>query len=213
MAAKFRCPFCGTRQEIDPDILVDEQECVECGKLMRETGISERPVRRRVRRIVEEDEWEDEDDIRKPAEIPGAVIGAGVIWIVFGSLSVLGAIIELVLFAVRAAGEEGGGISSRTSGVSCGALVGAAFIHVGIQTIRGTAKDVVGNAVGSFVFGMLYLIGAILCLFLSLDIAKFVGIICFFLALALFSAGIMALVSRSEYLDYRSSRRRRRRRR
>jgi len=215
MAAKFTCPYCGTRQEIDPGILVDEQECVHCGKLMVERAISERPLRRRVRRRQEDDDSDDDCFVRKSTGIPGAAIAAGVVWIVFGSLSVLGAILQLV--TTLAGGEQDGGGASyragRMSGMFCGAAIGAAFIRAGIQTVRGSADDVQGNAIGSLLLGGLYALLGLVALFASIDLAKVVGLIMLFLALTLFAAGAIALSARSDYLEYRDKPRRRRRRR
>lgn len=215
MAAKFTCPYCGTRQEIDPDIIVDEQECVRCGKLMVEEAISERPLRRRVRR-KEEDDWDDDYPVRRQSTtVPGAAVAAGIIWIVFGCLSVLGAIFQVVRMLVeREVDAEGAYKTGRAGGMFCGAAIGAAFIRAGIQTIRGTADDVQGNAIGSLLLGGLYALLGLLALFVtSIDFVKYIGLIALFLAVALFAAGAMALAARSDYLESREKPRRRRRRR
>ena len=41
-------------------------------------------------------------------------------------------------------------------------LVGGAFIYVGVQSVRGTAKDTLGNGIGSIVFAAFQFCGAAL---------------------------------------------------
>jgi hypothetical protein len=144
------------------------------------------------------------------------VTAAGIIWIVFGSLSVLGAIFQLIL---AFAGGKGGAQdraspAGQTPGALCGALFGAVFIHVGLQSIRGNAKDVLGNAIGSIIFGVLYTgIGGILIIFTGESVLIITAVLLFLLALALYSAGVLALVGRSDYQAFRRATDRPRKRR
>jgi hypothetical protein len=213
MAAKFTCPYCGTRQEIDPDILVDEQECVHCGKLMVERAISEPPIRRRVPRD-EENEWDDEPPYEEPPGVPGNAVAAGIIWVIFGCLSILVRVIQVIgiLANVDPRAE-----SSYTAGMVCGAascgLLGSVFIPLGIQCIRGRTRDLLGTAIGSLLFGVLYTFIAFVILFRRAEYATIDAVIAFFLAITLYVAGSLALIARPEYQDYHTSRRRRRRRR
>src|SRR5262249_30490995 len=107
--------------------------------------------------------------------------------------------------------------SSYTAGMVCGAsscgLLGGVFIYLGIQPIRAKTQDLQGNAIGSLLFGVLYTVLAIVLLFRGAEYAAIDAAIGFFLAILVFVAGILALIARPEYQDYRSSRRRRRRRR
>src|SRR5436309_3016592 len=88
-------------------------------------------------------------------EYPRAVRAAGVIWIVFGGLILLGAAVNLLLTVGRQAGD-----GATAAGGVCGGLfaafIGGVFVHVGVQSISGTARDTLGNGIGSILFGVLY---------------------------------------------------------
>src|SRR5262245_30675645 len=87
------------------------------------------------------------------APYPNTVRIAGVIWVVFGALILLNAALNVVLNlgAGAAGGPPGGGICP----LLVAALFGAAFAHVGLQSLRGTARDTLGNGIGSIVIGLL----------------------------------------------------------
>jgi hypothetical protein len=136
------------------------------------------------------------------ARFPGTVLTAGVLWIVFGALSVLGVLLLLALaFVVAGApGPRPRGAEAEAAGVVCGlilgGLFGAAFIFVGVQTVRGTAKDTLGNGIGSIIFAALALLATIFNLAVG-QVPQAVGnlITC----VGLMVAGILALVGRADY--------------
>jgi hypothetical protein len=98
------------------------------------------------------------------APFPGSILGAGIIWIIFGCLILLGAGINFLMIVgqPRAGGPEAVGGSC---GLAIQALFGAVFLLVGIQSVQGTAKDTLGNGIGSIVFAALQFGGAALILF------------------------------------------------
>lgn len=162
----------------------------------------------------------DPDDIpaddRFPADVPfpAAVLVAGVLWLLFGGLTFLGGLLNMALVA---AGENPGG----APGGCCGLLFGIAFVSAGWNSVKGTAKDTRGNAVGSLAVGAIYLgltvvlavvgLGALpgngpggaglppeeelVMLLTALAVAMF--------GLILLTAGVLALVGRRQYLDWR----------
>jgi hypothetical protein len=168
----------------------------------------------------------DEIEFRRPP-VPGTVRAAGVIWIVFGCLILLGAAANLVV-SVGAAGAGAGPRAAAPgqppAGVGiCGALVnalfGAAFVFVGVQSFNGTARDTLGNGIGSIGIGLLN--GGCGALFVAAGVAGggagaplavVVGAASILGGLGLLAAGVLALVGRAGYRAYKDSGRRRRRR-
>jgi hypothetical protein len=166
-----------------------------------------------------EDDW-DESSARRA--VPSLVRTAGIIWIVFGSLMLLNAAVNLVL-----AGMNG----TNIGGVACGALFGIAFVFVGVQSVKGTAKDTLGNGIGSLVIGVLNAgVGALMLIGgLALSsgavaappqaagqpamqqlglIAVIGGAVSIFAGLGLILAGVLALMGRTDYKVYRRAGRR-----
>jgi hypothetical protein len=85
------------------------------------------------------------------------------------------------------------------------------FVLVGVQTLRGTARDTLGNAVGSLLFGLCafgYSIWSLLPLFMlaaafgALGAGVLILMFGMLQGLALLAAGIMALVARADYLAW-----------
>jgi hypothetical protein len=123
---------------------------------------------------------------------------AGVIWLVFGSILIL-----------RSLGNVNGAVQalSTTDGVFEGIarlaiiLFAAVFVHVGVQSIRGTARGTIQNGVGSIIF------------------AAWIGNSSFFLAdtrdseatvrlvagAGLLVAGILAFVAHGDYKKWRKA--------
>ncbi len=107
---------------------------------------------------MRDDDFDDErDDDRAPA-FPVAVRIAGVIWIAIGALQILSA---LVNFATAGAANRAGAAPGAAAGQSCGGfaglLFGVGFLSVGLNTVRGKAKDTLGNSIGSLLLGALCL--------------------------------------------------------
>jgi hypothetical protein len=154
---------------------------------------------------MREDVGEQQELPPGDAQYPRAVHTAGVIWIIFGCLILLGAAVNLLLtFGVAAAPR-----ADAVGGV-CPVLIyvisGAVFVHVGVQSTRGTAKDTLGNGIGSLIFGLvdmgfgaLLIVGAIAGGEVTGVIAGTLGGINLLVGIGLLHAGVLALGGREEY--------------
>jgi hypothetical protein len=137
---------------------------------------------------------------------PTTVVTAGIVWIVVGSFILLNLLAILVaMFAVSdERGAEGRAVGGVVISLFLG-FVGGVFIHVGVQSIRGTAKDTLGNGIGSLIFGVLEMIAAFTQ---EGRFGKGVQIATALLfAVGLYVAGILALVGRENYRAWRRRRR------
>jgi hypothetical protein len=142
-----------------------------------------------------------------PARMPGTVLTAGILWILFGSFLIIYMGINLLaVFTVpmhRDPGLQRGFVGVATCVSILVGLFAAAFLFVGLQTVRGTARDTLGNGIGSLIFG---------ALLLSDGVAQglkgvYVPMLLSFLGCCgLLTAGVLALVGRSAYREYRRSR-------
>jgi hypothetical protein len=142
-------------------------------------------------------------------KLPGTAKTAALIWIVFGALIFFVYVSQLLAYAAFAAHTP----DNRPRMVffclsGCATLFAAAFVIVGIQTLLGSAKDTLGNGIGSLFFGLLAAAG-----FLGetapasrediWDLATF-----FFRAAsvaALLGAGLLALADREKYRFWQRS--------
>jgi hypothetical protein len=155
---------------------------------------------------------EPENDFAAPPRIPLAVRTAGIIWIVVGSLILLAGVVVLLVSMGTVAANKGlaarggdtayfvGVILGQLAGVACVALFGAAFLFVGVKSVTGTAGDTLGNGIGSIVFGALNLGGAALFAGAGRFIQSGVSLI---YAGCLIAAGVLALVGRADYKEWR----------
>jgi hypothetical protein len=142
---------------------------------------------------------------------PTSVRSAGIIWIVFGALLLLNVLL-LVLITLAAGGDVGAVICGGAGGILVG-LFGAAFIFVGVQTVRGTAADTLGNGIGSIIFGLLNFSCGLGSLPVAINpptagagvafgIQAGIG---FLSGAGLLIAGILALVGRGGYKTWRKA--------
>jgi hypothetical protein len=135
---------------------------------------------------------------------PGVVMAAGIIWIVFGSLILLNGAGALLLGAAMSAGTGSGG--ALGAGASIGvvaALFGAAFLFVGVQSVRGTAPGTLGNGIGSIVFAVLQFGGGVAQVVAGQPL---LGAINFLGGCGLLAAGVLALIGRTDYMAWRKAR-------
>ncbi len=155
---------------------------------------------------------EDYDDFEDSTPFPVTVTVAGIGWIVFGSLVLLNLLFLLAILGGLAGAEKPGAAAGFVAGATCIAafvgLIGGAFIFVGIQSVRGTARDTLGNGIGSLVFGALNL-GRAALIFGSGRGGYLEGGIALLVGLGLIGAGILALVGRAEYKAWRKAQKRR----
>jgi hypothetical protein len=190
--------------------------------------IADRPSARKARRRDEDEEDDDRFDAR--TEFPRSVWAAGVIWIIFGGLILLITLVNVVANLALTpsappgtpAGAQGAAAAAQGTGLVCtllfGAFVGGVFVHVGVQSVNGTAKDTLGNGVGSMIFALLYGGWAVVALLAALVVGGTLGIILvigggvnIISGVALLIAGILALIGRADYKAWRRAQKRSRR--
>jgi hypothetical protein len=146
-------------------------------------------------------------DIPFPAE----VMAAGIIWIVFGVLGIGSSALSLLIDVGTAANAGQGQAPSGRFGGGCGLLFAIAFLVVGIQTVKGTAKGTLANGIGSHVFGLLYAgLGVLLIVLATLpqtqlpvELFYVLGALCGLLGIALLVAGLLAVAGKQAYEDWR----------
>jgi len=148
----------------------------------------------------------DDDEADLPAigrvEIPTSVRIAGIVWIVFGALILVNPVINLL---------AGGGGGGDMVAVLIVILFGAVFINVGVQSLRGTAADTLGNGIGSIIFGVLNAgYGAMIFVGaavggLPMALAVVIGGISILGGIGLLTAGVLALVGRQDYKAWRQA--------
>ncbi len=153
-------------------------------------------------------------EVRPPAPFPSLVYVAGVIWIGFGCLALIVALINLALLGATVSG----GPADPCPGFCCcfATLFGIAFIEGGFRSVKGTAEDTLGIAICSLLFGLLqvgfvalFVLAALLAgsptpinqgpaspEFIASGISSAVG-------LGLIAAGVLALAGRQDYLAWR----------
>jgi hypothetical protein len=161
--------------------------------------------RKRSREEPEEDDLDYEDEIA----FPQTVKAAGVIWIVVGCLILLSVAALVAITFSFAANANTQDTAGRQAAGAVGALVcmssvvglfAAAFLFVGVQTVRGTARDTLGNGIGSIVFSLLEFGGAAA----SGSVGQFAQSgVSALSGMALLAAGVLALAGRSQYKLWR----------
>jgi len=131
---------------------------------------------------------------------PQTTRAAGIIWTVFGSLLVAAAI--------------GHSVASGMTAV-CILIVafvfGCVFIYTGVKSIRGTAREILSNCIGSVLFGLLW--GGFNLLVLRTLVFGQPGpvngfgalIVCVYVAcgIGFVTAGILAFLGRKDYRKWR----------
>jgi hypothetical protein len=221
MSTGFTCPHCGMSQHVAPASLPPGAVCPGCGRPLHSAsvapGVPPPPVVYPADTGYADDSWEQpEPAARLEPTIPGSVRAAGIIWIVFGALILLSGGLQLLAQLALAPTEARGAFFS---GAVCGALfvgfVGGVFIHVGVQSLSGTARDTLGNGIGSIIFAAL--IGGITLVVLvaAASVRSVRGeatpgwavviplVINSLAAFGLLAAGVLALVGRQGYREYR----------
>lgn len=160
---------------------------------------------------------EDDQEFDHGPRFPTTVLLAGIGWITYGGLGLLN---MLVAVALTAAGprvaqpvrpgaavdpNNAGYRAGQVLGATCGGLIAGAFIFVGVQTVRGTATDTMGNSIGSLIFGGLQLVIAIGLGFVG-EVLR-AGILAL-LAGCLLGCGTLGIVGRKDYKAWRKARKR-----
>jgi hypothetical protein len=126
-------------------------------------------------------------------KLPGTAIAASIIWIIYGSLALIGNLITLA-----ASGGRTGTPSIVGLGIAAGFLVG------GIQTLMGKAKGMMANGIASIVLGALVAIAFLLlgALIRGFHAPMFLVVIGLLFGALLITGGILALVGNKAYKEY-----------
>jgi hypothetical protein len=147
---------------------------------------------------------------------PKTVTAAGVIWIVIGCVFLLHAVVNLVLTIAGFGATRGFSTAQGMSVSAVGALFAAACLYVGVKSVRGTARDLLGNAVGSIIFALLGGGSGIAGVRDGLEgegpaaiIEVSAGAIVLLVGLALLVAGVLALVGSKGCKAWRRAQRQR----
>lgn len=174
-----------------------------------------------------DDDYEDDDrpSRRRGTEFPTGVKIAGIIWIAYGSLGILSNIVNVVMTAGQAPAANAG--PGQYAGVGCGILIAIAFLFVGVQTVKGTAPGTLGNGIGSLIIGILQLTcGGLIVAGGGIlaagggggpggpappqagelgTVAMVMGVVVILLGLSLITAGVLALMNKTAYEDWRAA--------
>jgi hypothetical protein len=132
---------------------------------------------------------------------PVTVKAAGIVWIIFGTLILVNMLVLVVLMSLLAARAHAGAVAA--SGVCVGLFLGAfgaAFILVGVQSVRGTAPGTLGNGIGSIGFGLFNIVYGMT---LADDGHLIQSGIALIGGAGLLAAGVLALVGRGQYMAWR----------
>ena len=129
-------------------------------------------------------------------KLPGSALAAAIMWIIYGSLALIGNLAALGMSGGRVGGPGFVGLG-----------IAVAFLIAGIQTSTGRAKGLLANGIVSIVLGS---IGAIAILALGSLMRGFhpSGAIILLLLLIpgmLLTAGILACVGNSKYKEFRAT--------
>lgn len=147
---------------------------------------------------------------------PTVVTIAAIIWLVAGAVALFIAGVNLLLaFGISAGGESGEtarGLGEAVCPSALSLFVGAVFLQVGWQTIKGTAKDTLGNGIGSIIFSLFYWTCGVTTLGMATKgggLAVLIGFVIvglsFLVGIALLVGGVLALVGRPNYKAWRQA--------
>jgi hypothetical protein len=158
-----------------------------------------------MRRDYDGDRYDENDDEgkerKRSTSFPVVVVIAGVVWIGFGLLVMVGTI-------GRVAQNRGENIQAApTIGIG---LLGFVYFLTGIKVIRGQMEDLTWAAIGSFVFGVIYCgIGAWLVAAIERapkgdqDVGTLIGCAFAVGGVLLLVAGTFALMGKAQYVYWR----------
>ena len=126
-------------------------------------------------------------------KLPGAALFSAIIWIIFGSLQLLGALASL------AGGRPG-------PALIIGLGIGITLLMGGIQTATGKARSLLGPAIVSIIVGALYLLTMpfIGSLFRGIGggIGTIIMLVMFIFGGLLTTSGILGCIANGKYKEY-----------
>lgn len=145
--------------------------------------------------------YDDEDDRRRVVPYPSMLRNAGYLWVIFGLIILVNGGINVMMSVGGAGGaDQDAKVAGGTCGILVVALLGGVFIHVGMQSINGTARDTMGNGIGSMIIGLLQAGGGVVYLRADMmlpAVVSFVG------CAGLMAAGVMAILARADYQEWK----------
>jgi hypothetical protein len=121
-------------------------------------------------------------------------MGAGVLWIIYGSLQTLGGMVSL-----------GGRVGAPTI---IGLSIGVSFLIAGIQAVMGKARGMLGAGISSIIWGVLVLIvmvGASSVIREFRHVAGIFAVVGLVIGGMLITAGILACAANGKYKAWRAS--------
>jgi hypothetical protein len=129
-------------------------------------------------------------------KLPGIVVAASIMWIIYGSLGLLG--------NLSALGASGGKIGG---GGFFGLFIAVAFLVAGIQTLMGKAKGMLANGITSIVLGGLAMIAilALGAISRGFHLPPILFVVGFIFGALLITAGILACMGNKAYKEYRAT--------
>ena len=133
-----------------------------------------------------------------------AVRTAGMIWIVLGCLIALNGLVMLVLL-FSFPGSSGGHqewVGRAVFQLVFQVLIGALILYAGVQSLRGAARDTLGNGLGSILVSLHGFVVAVWAA--SGGVLFTAGVYCPVGAMLL-AAGVLALVGASDYKRWRKA--------
>lgn len=179
------------KQETRPRPRLDEDEDEE-----------DRPSRRSRR----------EDDYLEPAPgFPATVFLAGLAWIGFGLIGLAGTGLNAAKKIDFGRPEPAATFTGpQLAAMAAMGLLSLAFLLAGVQAIRGRLGGLVGGAIGSFLFGLLYCGAGLLTLGLTSrqppathGLLMLIALAFALLSMSLLLAGLFALIGRTKYHRWR----------
>lgn len=135
------------------------------------------------------------------APFPTTVMLAGIAWIMIGGLGMCNALVMVGMAGAAANQKDAAAAGSACTPVAVGG-VALCFLFVGVQTVRGTAKDTLGNAVGSLVFAAFNFLA---CAAVAVGGEPIVAAVSSVIGFGLVAAGVLALVGRGAYRQWRAA--------
>ena len=151
-----------------------------------------------------EDRHDDADDDHRRREYPGLLTLAGYLWIICGALILLGAIIATAN-DMGANNQQGANAEAQNGGKMCAyvfmTIMAILLMRAGFRSITGTAEDTLGASIGSMIFGLVPTGVGLFALANNGDII-FVAVELAW-GFACEAAGVMGLMARASFLDWK----------
>jgi len=143
--------------------------------------------------------------VRRSIPFPSGVRAAAIIWIGF-------AIVELFIaglsIALNAAADAANAVPRGQAGISgfFMLMMSLAFLLIGIQTIKGSAKGTLGNGIWSIAMGLIHAMGTVFLIRAaggSTGMVLIVASVSGLIVMAMLTGGLLAISGRHAYAEWR----------